>query len=149
MKKLVLGLVLALSWLFGGEMVYLEISGKNLPIRLDESEFSLDLLSKLPLNLNFSDYANSEKIAYLPQKLSGNKGTENYEPQGENGKAQSENYEPQRGDLFYFTPWGNVGIFYEKVPPHHALVRLGRLVNLSDLELLKARKGEFKGVLRK
>lgn len=134
MKKLILGLFLALSWLFGGEMVYLAISGKNLQIRLDESEFSSELLSKLPLNLNFSDYANSEKIAYLPQKLSGDKG--------------GENYEPQRGDLFYFTPWGNVGIFYEKVPPHPALVRLGRLVNLDDLELLKAQKGEFKGVLR-
>jgi len=54
---------------------------------------SKDFLALLPLTLTLEDYANAEKISYLPKKLS----TLN----------ASKGSDPSVGDFTYYSPWGS------------------------------------------
>ncbi|WP_245571360.1 cyclophilin-like fold protein [Neorhizobium alkalisoli] len=72
-----------------------------------------DFCSMLPLALTISDFANNEKIAYLPRKL-------NLEARGPFPNAAP-------GDLCYYVPWGNLAFFYESYVSTRDLIRLGRL----------------------
>ena len=56
-----------------------------------------DFASILPLDLTIEDYANNEKIAYLPRKLS------------EDGSGPFTDEAP--GDLCYYGPWGNLAFW--------------------------------------
>jgi hypothetical protein len=56
-----------------------------------------DFLSMLPLTLPFEELNGREKIAYLPRELD---------------HAGSPGSDPENGDLIYFTPWGNLGFYY-------------------------------------
>lgn len=97
-------------------------------IELEDNPATRDFYAQLPLNLEFSDYVGKEKISNaLPKPLN---------TSGLNG------YEPQIGDLFYFTPWGNLGIFYAKQPFHSGLVRFGR-IDTQTLTKLKSQKRNF------
>lgn len=69
--------------------------------------------SMLPLDLTIDDYANNEKIAYLPRKLT------------EEGSGPFANEAP--GDLCYYAPWGNLAFFYDSYGYSNGLIRLGRL----------------------
>lgn len=57
-----------------------------------------DFLSLLPMELVVEEFAGAEKIAYLPREL-------NY--------SGSPGSDPEDGDLIYFTPWGNLGFYYD------------------------------------
>ncbi|WP_243613229.1 cyclophilin-like fold protein [Shimia aestuarii] len=71
------------------------------------------LMAQLPLDLTIEDYGSNEKIAYLPQKLSG---------------AVSEPFGNEApGDFCYFAPWGNLVFFYEGYHYSRGLIRLGRI----------------------
>ena len=114
-------------------MVFLEYKTQGVDVKiqveLDGNQASKEFLAQLPLELEFSDYANKEKIAHLPKALT---------------VKNTPDYDPQIGDLFYFSPWGNIGIFYGKQPPYNGLVYLGKLVNAKDLQSLRSIKGNFK-----
>lgn len=97
---------------FGGDKVQISFAGQTFIVDMDDNEASREFIKKLPLELNFVDYAGKEKVSKLNLSL----------PKGE-----SSGYIPNVGDLFYFTPLENIGIFYEKQPPHSGLVFLGRL----------------------
>ncbi|MCF4121711.1 hypothetical protein L1785_12030 [Antribacter sp. KLBMP9083] len=56
-----------------------------------------DFLSMLPLALAVEEFNGREKIAYLPREL---------DHQGTPGS------DPEDGDLIYYTPWGNLGFYY-------------------------------------
>lgn len=87
-----------------------------------------DFYELLPLNLKFSDYVGKEKISHELKKRLNTSGLSGYTP--------------QVGDLFYFAPWGNLGIFYEKQPFHSGLVRFGN-VGANFLAKIKAQKDDF------
>lgn len=72
-----------------------------------------DLASILPLDLTIEDYADNEKIAYLPRKLTGD-GSEPFSDEAP-------------GDLCYYAPWGNLVFFYGSYRYSRGLIRLGRL----------------------
>jgi len=72
-----------------------------------------DLASMLPIDLTIDDYANNEKIAYLPRKLT------------EEGSGPFSN--EALGDLCYYAPWGNLAFFYAGYRYSGGLIRLGRL----------------------
>jgi hypothetical protein len=57
-----------------------------------------DFLSMLPLSLDVEELGGREKIADLPRALD------------HHGTAGSD---PEDGDLIYFTPWGNLGFYYD------------------------------------
>ncbi len=64
------------------------------------------------MDLTIDNYANNEKIAYLPRKLT------------EDGSGPFSNEQP--GDLCYFKPWGNLALFYAGYRYSEGLIRLGR-----------------------
>lgn len=77
----------------------IESSAQPIFVRLKDSPTTQDFIRQLPLNLELTDYAATEKIAYLPEKL-----TSQGAPKGHPAKA---------GDIAYYAPWGNLAIFYK------------------------------------
>jgi hypothetical protein len=80
-----------------------------------DNETSRDFMSLLPLTVTFKDYAGTEKITYLPGRLS-TKGA----PAGTN---------PSVGDIAYYAPWGNIAIFYRDFGFSEGLIKLGHIVS--------------------
>lgn len=81
---------------------------------LENNPSAWDFASMLPLSgLNIDDYANNEKISYLPRKLT------------EEGSGPFDNERP--GDLCYYAPWGNLAFFYAGYRWSNGLIRLGRI----------------------
>ena len=128
MQKFLYLLILANTFLLGVDMqIKLFFNNKELLVMLEQNEASREFYNSLPMELDFSDFIGKEKIAYLPQAL--------------NAKGSSA-YKPQIGDLFYYVPWGNIGIFYELQNASDDLVYLGKVQG--SLESLKAQKSDFK-----
>jgi hypothetical protein len=80
---------------------------------LTDSQTTRDFVSLLPSTLTLEDYAGTEKISYLPQKLS----TEDASPGSD----------PAIGDITYYAPWGNLAIFYRDFGYASGLVILGKM----------------------
>jgi hypothetical protein len=57
-----------------------------------------DFLSLLPITLTLEEFADKEKVSYLPRRLA------------HNGSPGSD---PEDGDLIYYIPWGNLGFYYD------------------------------------
>lgn len=112
-----------------GDLMQIKLlfNGKELLVNLEQNEASRQFYNTLPLELEFSDFIGKEKIAHLPKVL--------------NAKGSSA-YKPQIGDLFYYVPWGNIGIFYELQNANEDLVFLGKIQG--NLEFLKIQKDDFK-----
>lgn len=70
--------------------VIITIGDTVLTATLDDNPTARDFISLLPLELKLEDYAGTEKINYLPRKLS----TENA-PSG---------FDPSIGDITYYAP---------------------------------------------
>ncbi len=136
MKAKIAYLILFLGSLIMAQSIQikLEIQGESINVELEDNEASREFLKQLPLSLEFIDYVGKEKIAHLPKPLS---------------VKNTAGYDPQIGDLFYFAPWGNIGIFYAKQPPYNGLVYLGKVLDSKSLEILKSQKKNFKVVLSK
>lgn len=82
---------------------------------LIDSKTTQDFISLLPLTLTLDDYSSTEKISYLPRKLS----TEGA-PSG---------VDPSIGDITYYAPWGNLAIFYKDFGYASGLILLGKIDN--------------------
>lgn len=96
-----------------------DIEGSNQPVfvTLKNSPTTQDFLKQLPLTLELTDYASSEKIAYLPEKL-----TSQDAPKGHPAKE---------GDITYYAPWGNLAVFYKDFDgAASSLIYLGKFDDL-------------------
>lgn len=102
---------------FGGNEIYGEILN---------TQSGKEFLSQLPANLKFEDYNSTEKISYLPTKLS--------------GRGEPEGYTPKRGDISYYMPWGNLAIFYRDFRYSRSLIKIG---TLNDIDKLANMRGSF------
>ncbi|TQR34468.1 hypothetical protein DMB92_00445 [Campylobacter sp. MIT 99-7217] len=149
MKKILfLGLFMALMSFYleaknldKGEKMIISLSFKTeagnaekIVLELEQNAAAKSLYAKLPLELEFSDYVGKEKISKplkSPLDMSGIRG-----------------YDPSVGDFFYFSPWGNLGIFYEKQGFHSGLAFLGKLKS-EDLAKIRAFKNDFKITINK
>ena len=80
---------------------------------LNDSKTSQAFISQLPLTLTLEDYSATEKIGYLPERLS-----------TEDAPAGSD---PSVGDITYYAPWGNLAIFYKDFGYSSGLVILGQI----------------------
>lgn len=98
-----------------------------------ESPTTLDFLSMLPLTLKLEDYAKTEKISYLPRKLS--------------IKDASSGSDPSPGDIAYYSPWGNLAIFYRDFGYSSGLIILGKLD--SGIELLSKNAGSIEAKIER
>lgn len=92
--------------------IRLHINGRITTATLDDSAAARDFLALLPLTMTLEDYHATEKIAYLPSKLS--------------TQGAPAGITPQVGDLAYYAPWGNVALFYRDFGYSPGLIRLGR-----------------------
>lgn len=102
---------------FGGNEIYGEILN---------TQSGNEFLSQLPANLKFEDYNSTEKISYLPTKLS--------------GRGEPEGFTPKRGDISYYMPWGNLAIFYRDFRYSRSLIKIG---TLNDIDKLANMRGSF------
>jgi hypothetical protein len=100
--------------------IEISVEGTAIQGQLNDGPAAFDLASLLPVTLNLTDYASTEKIAYLPRKL---------RVQGEPPGTDA-----QSGDICYYVPWGNLALFYKPAPFAEGLVKLG--VITSGLEAL-------------
>lgn len=89
------------------------INGKAVIATLAGNPTAKDFYSLLPLTLILNDHAATEKVAYLPRKLS-----------GEGAPAGAE---PAIGDIAYYAPWGNLAIYYKDFAYSDGLVKLGKV----------------------
>jgi hypothetical protein len=80
--------------------IRLRVNDAVVTATLVDSETTRDFISLLPLTLTLEDYAGTEKISYLPQKLS-----------NEGAPAGSD---PSVGDITYYAPWGNLAIVCDR-----------------------------------
>ena len=104
-----------------GARLKLTFNDNELYVRLNDSQASNNLLDMLPLTLEFEDFNNTEKIAYLPSEL--------------NVDGAPSGYVPARGDFAYYVPWGNLSIFYNDFRYSDSLVKLGEIESgIDDLE---------------
>ncbi|MCA9731213.1 MAG: cyclophilin [Deferribacteres bacterium] len=78
-----------------------------------------DFFSLLPLELKLDDYASTEKLCYLPRKLS--------------TKDAPSGYNPSIGDITYYAPWGNLALFYKDFGYAEGLIHLGKVESGMDM----------------
>ncbi|WP_264346808.1 cyclophilin-like fold protein [Rheinheimera sp. MM224] len=93
--------------------IQIELDGAVISATLDDNPTVRDFIARLPLTVELKDYAPTEKVGFLPHKLS----TQNAPP----GST------PVVGDISYYAPWGNLAIFYKDFAYSQQLVRLGRI----------------------
>jgi hypothetical protein len=92
--------------------IRLTTNGKSTTATLIDSPTTREFVALLPMTLKLDDYASTEKVAYLPEKL-----TTQSAPAG---------IDPDVGDIAYYAPWGNLAIFYRDFGYATGLVKLGR-----------------------
>jgi hypothetical protein len=93
-------------------------------VKMMDNPSTTDFLKLLPIELIFEDYNNTEKITYLPSKLSSD--------------STSSGITPQVGDFAYYAPWGNLAIYYKGFSYSSGLVLLGQIEEgIENLELIE------------
>lgn len=103
--------------------IRLTINGKAIEATLLDNATARAFLALLPMTLTLEDYASTEKISYLPRKLS--------------TAGAPAGFDPSIGDITYYAPWGNLAIFHKDFGYSEGLVHLGRVD--SGVEALKLR----------
>lgn len=107
--------------------IKLRFNNEEVLVKLEQNAATQDLIAALPLTLTFEDYAGTEKISYLPKKLS--------------TTATGAGIDPAIGDLAYYAPWGNLALFYQDFGYSSGLIKLGEVE--AGLEKLAKMQGKF------
>lgn len=79
--------------------VKLTFNNKEVVVTMYDNPTSRDFLAQLPITVTLEDYVGKEKISILQKRLSAD-------------NVQS-GIQPKKGDFAYFSPWGNLAIFYK------------------------------------
>jgi hypothetical protein len=93
--------------------IRMDVEGTAITATLVDNATSRDFVSLLPLTMTLKDYAATEKISDLPRRLS----TEGAPPGSD----------PSIGDITYYSPWGNLAVFYRDFGYSNGLVKLGKI----------------------
>jgi hypothetical protein len=93
--------------------IRITIGERVITATMHDNATASDFISLLPLTLTLEDYAKAEKISDLPRKL-----TKEGAPSGS---------DPSIGDITYYSPWGNLAIFYRDSGYVSGLVILGKI----------------------
>jgi hypothetical protein len=86
---------------------------------LDDSAASRDLIAQLPLDLTMSDHGSVEKTGPLPQKLS--------------TKGKPDGADPNVGDIGYWSPAGNLVLYYGDQSYWNGIVLIGHFYGADRL----------------
>lgn len=115
-----------------GLTLRLTVDGLGYELTLSDSSASRDLVKRLPLELTFSDFNNSEKIAYLPTPLD---------------LSETAGTDPSVGDLTVYAPWGNLAAFYVDSSGYSSsLLPIGR-IEPAGIARMAAQSGDFTALL--
>lgn len=97
------------------------IGGDEIIVRLEDNPTADALYEMLPMDLEFADYNDTEKIAYPSETLP--------------TEGSPDSCDPDVGDLCFYIPWGNLCFFYRDFHYSQSLVPLGTVE--SGVELLE------------
>jgi len=97
----------------GTMKIRMTINGQVAMATLENTPAAKAFAALLPLNLTLTDYASTEKISDLPQRL----------PQ----EGSPPGFTPVIGDITYYAPWGNLAIFYRDFGYSRGLLKLGHI----------------------
>ncbi len=100
--------------------IRITIGSRTIQGTLADNATARDFAALLPMTVTLEDYERTEKIHYLPRKLS--------------TAGAPAGIDPSVGDITYYAPWGNLAIFYRDFGYSTGLVSLGRID--SGVELL-------------
>lgn len=114
-----------------GNLITLTIGGTVLHARLRDIPASRDLVTQLPLTLEFSDFDEVEKIAGLTAPLS-----MDGVPAGD---------DPAPGEIGYYAPSGDLVLYYGDVGYWAGIVRLG--VFEGDIGIIRDQPSPFTVVI--
>ena len=87
----------------------------------------------IPIELNFEDFNNVEKIAFLEREL----------PVDD----ESDGFAPKAGDVCLYVPWGNISIFYKDFRYSDDLVPIGHID--SDIKPIISSERDFSASFEK
>ena len=93
--------------------------GNEILVKLNDSNASKDLMSRLPMSMNFEDYNDTEKVTYLDEKL--------------DASGSNDAFNPNVGDLTSYLPWGTLSLFYKDFESSSNLISLGTVISGSEL----------------
>ena len=94
--------------------IKLQFDDKEIIVELSDNSASKDLVSRLPLDVQFEDFNGTEKICYLDEDL--------------DTSDVSTSCLPVQGTLAYYIPWGNICFFYQDFQESNNLAPLGKVV---------------------
>lgn len=89
------------------------VGSRVLTATLYDNPTTRDFIALLPLSVNLTDYAGSEKIFYPATTLS--------------TSERNAVSDPSIGDINVYAPWGNVAIFYKNYSSSRDLIRIARI----------------------
>lgn len=87
------------------------IGNTVLTATLTDNPTAKDFVKLLPLTVKLDDYTSSEKIFYPERKLS---------------TQSAAAINAVAGDITYYSPWGNIAIFYKDFGHSTSLIRIGK-----------------------
>lgn len=93
-------------------------NGKKVIFDLNDSQAAKDLYEQLPLKTEVKNFSTNEKIFYPPSKLN---------------SQQAPKANAKKGTMCYYSPWGNVVMFYEHFGKGSSLYELGQAVTGENL----------------
>lgn len=117
-----------------GDRIKMTFGNEEVFVRMYDNPTSRDFLNQLPLTLTLKDYAGTEKISYLPKKLS--------------TKDAPAGSDPNVSDFAYYSPWGNLAIYYRDFGYSDGLIILGS-VEPGGAEKLARMNGDFTATLER
>jgi hypothetical protein len=106
----------------GAVKIRLRVNGEVVTATIIDNATARDFVALLPMTVTLEDYSQTEKINYLPTRLS--------------TVGAPAGIDPSVGDITYYAPWGNLAIFYKDFGFSRGLIRLGRID--SGIEALAA-----------
>lgn len=93
--------------------IQLKVQNEAMTATMIDSPTARDFVSRLPLTVTLEDYVGTEKIHYLPLRLS-------------TGGAPAGS-DPFVREIAYYAPWGNLAIFYKESGYANGLIILGKI----------------------
>ena len=111
----------------------LTVDGQEVLLTLYDTPTADALYEALPMELTFTDFNGTEKIAYPPETLP--------------AEGEPDGCDPGTGDLCLYAPWGNLSVFYKDYRYSQSLIKLGHVE--AGLELLSGMDGDFTATLER
>lgn len=90
------------------------------PVLLNDSQAAKDFYQLLPLNVTLNEYNGTEKIYHLSERL--------------DVRDSPKGMTAESGQLNYYTPMGNLCLFYKAFPYSQGLVNLGSMEEVIPFE---------------